>query len=103
MREIDDARYSFRKPIDYDNDFAVLFYKGKKVARGLFEMFKDSWCEEACNCDNVEEFFHDIRVRTYLDDKDSKESWQDIWDGLDWDASSKSYKYGSWELVILDI
>ena len=39
MREIDDARYSFRKPIDYDNDFAVLFYKGKKVARGLFEMF----------------------------------------------------------------
>ena len=103
MLEIDDIRYSFRKELDKDDDFAVLFYKGKKVAKGLSEEFSDVWYEEGSNYENVGMFFYDIRVRAYLDVKDSKESWLDIWNGLEWDASSKSYKYGSWELVILDI
>ena len=105
MKEIEKELYRFSKEIDYDDDFAILFYKGEKVARDLVEGFKDNWIEAAYDYDNMVDLLNDIvRHRRFeLDDADAEDTWEHIWDELAWDESSKSYKYGNWELVILDI
>lgn len=93
------------REIKYDDDFAILFYKGQKVASGLFETFKDNWIEEAGYFINdLERFFDDMCVETIqLDEEDKRADWEYIWEQLSWCEDSKTYKYDKWELVILDI
>ena len=103
MKDIEKELYRFSKEIEYDDDFAVLFYKGEKIAKGKVEDFKDCWCEAASDFDTVEELLGDIRIEIELDPQDAVEPWENIWNELDWNKSSKSYKYENWELIILDI
>lgn len=103
MKDIEKELYKFSKEIEYDDDFAVLFYKGEKIAKGKVEDFKDCWCEAASDFDTVEELLRDIRIDIELDPQDAVEPWENIWNELDWNESSKSYKYENWELIILDI
>ena len=103
MKDIEKELYRFSKEIEYDDDFAVLFYKGEKIAKGKVEDFKDCWCEAASDFDTVEELLGDIRIDIELDPQDAVEPWENIWNELDWNESSKSYKYENWELIILDI
>ena len=103
MKDIEKELYRFSKEIEYDDDFAVLFYKGEKIAKGKVEDFKDCWCEAASDFDTVEELLGDIRIDIELDPQGAVEPWENIWNELDWNESSKSYKYENWELIILDI
>lgn len=103
MKDIEKELYKFSKEIEYDDDFAVLFYKGENIAKGKVEDFKDCWCEAASDFDTVEELLEDIRIDIELDPQDAVEPWENIWNELDWNESSKSYKYENWELIILDI
>ena len=42
MLDIDKKQYSVRKDYEYDDDTAILFYKGIKVARAMAESFRKS-------------------------------------------------------------
>lgn len=41
MLDIEDKKYSARKEYEYDDDTAVLFYRGTKIARALTENFRN--------------------------------------------------------------
>ena len=105
MKDIDKKQYSARKEYEYDDDTAVLFYKGIKVARDETESFRKSWIEESDYFDNLYDFLDDVGANTdiELDEEDENSNWETIWDELDWDKDSQSYKYGNWEWVVLDI
>lgn len=36
-------------------------------------------------------------------DDDMTERYEDVWDNLDWNEETKSYKYKDWEWIVLDI
>ena len=76
MKDIEKELYRFSKEIEYDDDFAVLFYKGEKIAKGKVEDFKDCWCEAASDFDTVEELLGDIRIDIELDPQDAVELWR---------------------------
>ena len=82
-----------------------MFYKGVKIARAETESFRKSWIEEDDYFDNLYDFLDDIGANAdiELDEEDEKSKWETIWDELDWNNDSRSYKYGNWELVVLDI
>lgn len=106
MLDIDKKQYSARKEYEYDDDIAVLFYKGTKVAKATTESFRKSWVEESWNCDanTLTEFLGCVcNCYLELDEADDSDTWEHIWDELEWNKETKSYKYGNWELVILDI
>lgn len=105
MLDIEKTQYSIRKEYEYDNDVAILFYKGIKVVKVNVESFRNSWIEEDGYFDNLYDFLDDIGANTdiELDKEDEKSKWETIWDELEWNKDSKSYKYGNWELVILDL
>ena len=112
MKDINNKKYSYRKEYEYDNDIAVLFYKGNKVARAQAVDFRSSWVEESWNCENgsIYTLFDNIGLNTSLligrDGNlcdDALENWEEVWDKLCWDERSKSYKYKNWTLIILDI
>ena len=105
MADIDNKKYASRKSYEYDDDTAVLFYKGQKVKKQDAENFRKSWMEEMSYFDNMYDFLDDVvsSVDIELDEADAEDNWEHIWDELDWDENSQSYKYGNWELVILDI
>lgn len=94
-----------RKSYEFDDDFAVLFYKGTAVAKGYTEKFRKNWQEESSYSDNMYDFFEDLGydLEVELDEEDINDNWEHIWDELDWDDDSRSFKYGNWELVVLDI
>ena len=104
MLDIEKKQYSARKEYEYDDDTAVLFYKGMKVAKAHTETFKDSWSEEADYFDNMIDFLEDVGSESVeLDEEDVNDNWDNIWDNLDWNEQSKSYKYKNWEWIVLDI
>lgn len=103
--DIDLPKYKYRKRDEYDNDICVLFYNGYKVMKGMLEYFSKSLMEESPNYDKAEEMFvdgcgYDIQVPK---EQWGNESWATVWDKLDFDHSSQSYKYGKWEFVCLDL
>lgn len=105
MKDIDKKQYSARKEYEYDDDTAVLFYKGTKVTKQDAENFRKSWMEEMSYFDNMYDFLEDV-VSSYdieLDEADAEDNWEHIWDELEWNKETKSYKYKNWELVVLDI
>lgn len=101
MQDINKSKYSHRREYRYDDDTAVLFYQGNKIAKGPFEMFRDNWIEESYNLEDrsVKTLFEDLGYNTI----DVNESYEDIFDKLDWDPKSKSFKYNDWELIVLEI
>lgn len=112
MKDIDNKKYSSRKEYEYDDDIGVLFYDGNRVARTEAEDYRKSWIEESWNDEDgsVYTLFDDLGLDTsLLMDQDGNlyndalEDWEKIWDELDWDEKSKSYKYKKWTLIILDI
>lgn len=114
MLDIENKKYSARKEYEYDDDTAVLFYRGTKIAKALAEDFRKYWVEESWNCEDesvgtlLEDMGYDNNLpSTTLDDKayedDMAEKYEDIWENLDWNEETKSYKYKDWELIILDI
>lgn len=94
-----------RKTYEYDDDIAVLFYKGYKVDRGDFEKFnKKEWMEESYFVKNVEELIEDITGNYIpLDFEDKDLTWPFIWERMEWHEYNYSFHYGNWELVVLDI
>ena len=105
MLDIDKKQYSVRKEYEYDDDTAILFYKGIKVARAMAESFRKSWIEEDDYFNNLYNFLDDVGANTdiELDEEDEKTNWETIWEKLSWDKETKSYKYKNLEWVILDI
>ena len=105
MLDIDKKQYSARKKYEYDDDTAVLFYKGEKVARAHTESFRKSWIEEDCYFDNLYDFLDDVgaNIDIELDEEDENSDWETIWEKLKWNKETKSYKYKNWEWVVLDI
>ena len=105
MKDIDKKQYSARKEYEYDDDTAVLFYKGTKVAKATTESFRKSWIEDASYFDNLYDFFDDVGANTdiELDEADENTSWETIWDELEWNKETESYKYKNWEWIVLDI
>ena len=105
MKDIDKAQYSARKEYEYDDDIAVLFYKGVKVAKARTESFRKSWIEEDGYFDNLYDFLDDVGANTNieLDEEDTQEKWETIWDELDWNEEEKCYKYKNWTWIVLDI
>lgn len=105
MEDIDKKQYSARKEYEYDDDTAVLFYKGIKVARAETESFRKSWIEEASYFDNLYDFLDDVGANTdiELDEADENTSWEIIWNELEWNKETESYKYKNWEWIVLDI
>lgn len=104
MKDIDKVQYSVRKKYKYDDDIAVLFYKGTKVAKGATESFRKSWIEEASYFDTLYDFLDDVAGADIgLDEEDKNTSWETIWDELEWNEETKSYKYKNWEWIVLDI
>ena len=104
-REIDEPKYQARKELEYDDDVVILFYNGQKVLRGTTDTFKSNMMEEMSYFSNAREML-EKDFYTYLEgpfDKTVNEQWEEIWDNLNWDAESKSYKYGRWEMICLDI
>ena len=61
MLDIEKKQYSTRKEYEYDDDAAVLFYRGTRIAKALTEDFRKYWVEESWNCD-------DESVGTLLED-----------------------------------
>ena len=61
--------------------------------------------EETSYFDNMYDFLEDVvgSCDIDLDEADAEDNWEHIWDELDWNKETKSYKYKNWELVILDI
>ena len=91
MKDINHKKYSHRKEYEYDDDIAVLFYKGGKVARAQADDFRKSWVEESWNCENgsVYALFNDLGLDTSLlmgEDEnlcdDALENWEEVWDKL---------------------
>ncbi len=104
LKDINKPKYRYRKQFEYDDDMCVLFYKGNKVERRLWETFTDSWSEEAGYFDNMIDFLEDVASESVeLDEEDVNDNWDNIWDNLEWNDASKSYKYKNWEFIILDI
>jgi len=104
MKDIDKKQYSARKEYEYD-DTAILFYKGTKVTKQDAENFRKSWMEEMSYFDNMYDFLKDV-VGSYdieLDEADIEDDWEHIWDELEWNKETKSYKYKNWEWIVLDI
>ena len=103
--DIDHPKYKYRKRTEYSNDICFLFYNGYKVARGLLEYFSDSLMEESSNYDKAEEMLvDDCGVELQVPKEQwGNESWDTVWDNLEFDDDSKSYKYGKWEFVCLDL
>ena len=97
--------YKFSKEIEYDNDWAVLFYKDKKIAKNTVEGFSEGWSEEFAYVNTIKELLNNVGIEVDLDleSEDNLEPWYDIWSNLTYDYSSHSYKYGNWELMVLDI
>ena len=106
MLDIENKKYAIenRKEAEYDDDICVLFYKGQKVARHELDSYKGNWIEEDSYFDNLYDFFDDVtNADIELDEEDAYEKWETIWDNLDWNETTKSYRYGNWELICLDI
>lgn len=107
MLDIESKKYSSRKEYEYDDDIGVLFYKGTKITRCNMEDFRKSWIEESWNaeCETMEEFLDDVvgDIDIELDDEDNEDTWENIWDKLDWNENTNSYKYKNWEIVVLDM
>ncbi len=105
MKDIDQPKYQSRKEIDYDDDIVILFYNGQKVLKGITTTFQDNMIEEMDDFSDTKEMLEED-FNAYLEgpfDDTIHEKWVDIWNNLDWDADSKSYKYGRWEMICLDI
>ena len=106
MYTINDQRYAFRKDYDYDDDVAILFYKGQKITKTRAENLRGSFIEESYCCKDMVEFVDDIGdsdCDVTIDEEDINNNWETIWDEMEWNADSKSYKYGNWEVIFLDI
>lgn len=97
-----------RKMYEYDDDIAVLFYKGYKVFRGEFEKFnKTRLIEESFYYRNVAELIEKLNpnfiCNTYFEVEDKDLTWPFIWERMEWHEYNYSFHYGNWELVVLDI
>ena len=105
MLDIENKKYSNRKPIEYGDDVAVLFYKGKRICKNEIDSYKKSWSEESDYFDNMNDFLEDVvgDVNVEIETEDAQNTWDDIWLKLTWDRISRSYKYSNWELIVLNI
>ena len=105
MLDIENKKYSARKEYEYDDDTGVLFYKGTKITKCDMEDFRRSWLEEADYFDNMYDFLEDVigNISVELEAADNEDNWEHIWNELDWNKETKSYKFGNWEIVVLDI
>ena len=96
-----------RKDWEYDDDIAILFYKGEQVARTEVEKFRKSWMEEADYFDNMCDFLDDVASSPSvdMDDEDYNDNWEHIYDKLtdSWDEKEKCCSYGNWTLIVLNI
>ena len=103
--DVNDPRYAFRKEYDYDNDRAVIFYKDKEVIRCYSEDLKGNFIEESDYFTEMIKFIEDILgclPDIEIDKEDNNDTWENIWNNLEWDKDSKSYKYKNWTVIILD-
>ena len=108
MLDIESKKYSSRKEYEYDDDIGILFYKGQKVTKSAMEDYRGCWLEEDEYFDDLAELLDDIGYEVpfdayNLDEEDRKEKWETVWDNLEWNEETKSYKYKNWEIVVLDI
>lgn len=108
MKDIEKPIFSIenRKQCKYDDDFTVLFYKGEMIARDFWETFDKNWAEEEAN-ENFEQLQWLIQDITgsfvLLDEEDNKMTWGKVWNDLEWNEETRSYQYGDWELIVLDV
>lgn len=90
-----------------EDDIAILFYKENKIHRGTIEEFRSSWVEEWQYNSDMQEFLEDVGDETSifvcLDEEDKAKTWKEVWDGLKWNEDSETYRYGNWELFVLNI
>ena len=92
MRDIerDIFKKENRKQIEWGDDIVVLFYDSGELIKGTLDMIKH--CD--LRTDDIVYDFKEYNENRYI---------YDICNKLEFDKETCSYKFGLWEMIVLDI